>query len=97
MCLELDLLVGLLHSLLLAQFLGPELLVIFFMLSFSRRKHPIGKARLRRVCLKGKENSTRKMKMTTLRVLKVVEAVAVGAVAAKDLTRNKSLRKKRKL
>ena len=87
-------LVGLLHSLLLALSLEQELSAIFFMLLSSRRKHPIVKAKLRRVCLKGKENSTRKTKMMTLRVLKAVEVVA--AVAAKDLMKKKNL-KKRKL
>ena len=67
------------------------------MLLSSRRKHPIVKAKLRRVCWKGKENSIKKMKMMTLRVLKVVEVVeVVVAAAAKELMTKKNL-KKRKL
>ena len=90
-------LVGLLPSLLLALSLEQELSAIFFMLLSSRRKYPIVKAKLRRVCWKEKENLIRKMKMMTLRVLKAVEAVeVVAAVAAKDLMKKKNL-KKRKL
>ena len=89
-------LVGPLHSLLLALFLGQELLDIFFMLLSSRRKHLIVKAKLKRVCWKGKDNSTRKMKMMTLRVLKAVEAVeVVAAAAAKELMKKKNLKKKK--